>query len=198
MTRWTHFILPRWLRGRIYHAFLSRKIENLPSRRFLHDAIIPALLEAGCKSMLFVGVQSYNRECLRRCENASLWTIDVDPEAARWARADRHIVGDVCVIDQLVPPMCFDAVVMNGVFGYGINEASQARAAICALTKVAKHNAVLVVGWNPGRTIDFCHLAGIKEYLVPIFLGRMASHVEFPPDEIQSHSHAYDIYRIAA
>jgi hypothetical protein len=174
-----------------------RRIEHLPSRRFIHQTLLPLLVGANCANLLFIGIQGYNRQIARTCRSLglTLWTIDVDPAAVRWGVPGRHIVGDVRTLDQQIAPGFFDAAIMNGVLGYGVDDPQGAEAAIRALATVVKPGGFVVVGWNPGRVSDYRDLAVARESLVPAQLGGLRASVEFPPDAVQSHPHRYDLYR---
>jgi hypothetical protein len=191
-------VVPRRIRKSLYHALLNRRIEHLPSRRFIHQTLLPRLAGADCANLLFVGIQGYNRQIARACASLrlTLWTIDVDPAAARWGAPGRHIVGDVRAIDRQIAPGFFNAAIMNGVLGYGVDDPQGAEVAIRALATVVKPDGFLVVGWNPGRVTDYRDLAVVRESLVPAPLGGLRTSVEFPPDAVQSHPHRYDLYRV--
>jgi hypothetical protein len=191
-------LVPQRIRKSLYHAVLDRRIEQLPSRRFIHQTLLPLLAGADCANILFVGIQGYNRQVASTCAKLglTLWTIDIDPAAARWGAAGRHIVGDVREVDRQVAPRFFDAAIMNGVLGYGIDDAPGAEAAIRALAKVVKHNWFLVIGWNPGRVADYRNLAAVQQCLMPAGLGHLYPSMEFPPDAVQTRPHVYDTYRV--
>jgi len=191
-------VLPKAVRSGLYRWYLGRRIERLPSRRYLHEVILPALSQNGCRSVLFVGVRGYNRRCLEFCRThqLTLWTIDVDPAASLDGAPGRHIVGDVCLIDQLVPGMSVDATIMNGVLGYGVDSEEQVNAAIAAVAGVTKAGGICIVGWNPGRSPDYSQFASSKRYLRPTQLGKLAPRNRFPPDKIQTDPHFYDIYTV--
>ncbi len=191
-------VVPQPIRKSLYHAVLDRRIEQLPSRRFIHQDLLPLLVDAGCKNLLFVGIQGYNRRVARTCARMglTLWTIDVDPAAVRWGATGKHIVGDVREIDQHIASHTFHAAVMNGVLGYGIDDAQGADAAVRTLVTVVKPNGFVVVGWNPGRVADYRDLTAVRELLLPARLGCLPESVEFPPDAIQPRPHRYDLYRV--
>jgi hypothetical protein len=198
MTGIARAVVPRWIRKGLYHALLDRRIEHLPSRRFIHQTLLPLLVGADCANLLFVGIQGYNRQIARRCASLglTLWTIDVDPAAMRWGAPGRHIVGDVRAIDQQIIPGFFDAAIMNGVLGYGVDDLEGAEAALRALATVVKPDRFVVVGWNPGRVTDYRDLAVVRKSLVPAQLGGLQASIEFPPDAVQSRAHRYDLYRV--
>jgi hypothetical protein len=100
------------------------------------------------------------------------------------------------VIDQQIARGFFDATIMNGVLGYGVDDPEGAEAAIRALATVVKPNGFVVIGWNPGRVADYRDLAVVRQSLVPAQLGGSPTSIEFPPDAVQSHPHRYDLYRV--
>ena len=191
-------LVPQQIRRSLYHAVLDRRIEQLQSRRFIHQTLLPLMSGAGCANVLFVGIQGYNRQVARTCAGLglTLWTIDIDPAAVRWGAAGRHMVGDVREIEQQVASHFFDAAIMNGVLGYGIDDAQGADAAIRALAKVVKPNGFVVIGWNPGRVADYRDRAAVQQCLTPARLGDLHPSMEFPPDAVQPRPHVYDIYRV--
>ena len=198
VTRMGRAVLPRWIRKGFYQALLDRRVEQLPSRRFIHQTLLPLLAGADCATLLFVGVQGYNRQIARTCQSLglTLWTLDVDPAAARWGVPGRHIVGDVCTIDRQIAPGLFDAAIMNGVLGYGVDDAQGAEAAIHALAAVVRPSGYVVIGWNPGRGADCRDIAAMHELLIPTGLGSLPESLEFAPDPIQPRPHRYDLYRV--
>lgn len=130
-------------------------LRALPDRRLMAEAYIPALAGAGGR-ILWVGCRAYTAEdypALERC-GAEVWTTDVDPEAARWGRRDRHRTGDLCGIDRVFPDLMFDAIVCNGVFGFGVDTETPQREAFRAMGRILRPGGVLVLGWNTDRTAD--------------------------------------------
>ena len=197
MIRIARTVVPQRIRKSLYDAWLYRRIEHLPSRKFIHQTLLPLLAGVNCANLLFIGIQGYNRQIARTCRSLglTLWTIDIDPAAVRWGVPGRHIVGDVRTLDQQIAPGFFDAAIMNGVLGYGVDDPQGAEAAIHALATVVKPDGFVVVGWNPGRVSDYRDLAVARKSLVPAQLGGLRASVEFPPDAVQSHPHRYDLYR---
>jgi hypothetical protein len=181
-----------WLKKRRHRA-----IEALPSRIYLQTDILSALAAAGCRRLLFVGAQSYNFPFYRACEalGVSVWSIDFDPTAARYGAPQGHFSGDICNIASLAGPLKFDAIIFNGVFGFGINTASQAIAAVEAMAKVAEKDAILVIGWNPGRT-DGQEIAAVRPRLIQSALGKLPGEVEFPArGRAQRNPHRYETFK---
>ena len=191
--------LLRLFRLPLGERWLYQAIEALPSRMYLQDVLIPALAADSRRRMLFVGVQSYNLPLYPACadRNIAVWSVDYDPASARYGAPQGHFVGDVKQIAVLAPTLKFDAIVFNGILGFGVNTAPDAVAALDAMKTVAEPDAVLIVGWNPGRT-DGQEIAALRPRLTPTPLGALPSEIEFPPHgRLQRGPHRYEIFKFS-
>jgi SAM-dependent methyltransferase len=65
-----------------------------------------------------------------------------------WGERNHHIVGDVTRIDDLCTPDSFDAVLLNGVIGDGLDEEGQMNRAVTAIARILRPNGILLIGWN--------------------------------------------------
>jgi hypothetical protein len=152
----------RWARlrdevaTRRYDAMVSRS----PDRVVLTKTIIPALGRTGTLAsgtdVLWIGCRGYTKTYYRLLERwgAWCWTLDGDPTVARWGRRDRHIVGNMLELDRLFPELRFDAVLCNGVFGFGVDTPADQTRAFAAMAGVAKPAGWLLLGWNSDRVPD--------------------------------------------
>ena len=191
--------LLRLFRLPLGERWLHRAIEALPSRIYLRDTLIPALAAAGRRRMLFVGVQSYNLPIYPACteHNIGVWSVDHDPASAIYGAPQGHFVGDVRHIAVLAPELKFDVIVFNGILGFGVNTARDAVAVLAAMEQVAEPAAILVVGWNPGRT-DGQEIAALRARLTPTSLGALPAEIEFPPHgRLQRGAHRYEFFKFA-
>lgn len=130
-------------------------IRDLPDRRLMADVYIPALAARG-GTILWVGARAYTVQdygALER-QGAVVWTTDIDPKAARWGRHGRHRTGDLCDIDRVFPDITFDAIVCNGVFGFGVDTPEMQARAYAAMANVLKPKGLLLLGWNTDKTSD--------------------------------------------
>ena len=134
---------------------LARYVAGLPDRRYWNAAIMPTLLNAGFKRILFVGCGSYTRHVHEEFESAGCecWTADIVPGNAQWGNPRRHLVCDVADIRRHVPSAHFDAVLFNGVMGYGVTGAHMDRIAP-VLADILRAGGLLLIGWNRGRVED--------------------------------------------
>lgn len=97
-----------------------------------------------------------------------LWTLDRDPERRRFG-ARRHVCCDVADVERHFPDGFFDLIVMNGVFGWGLDSPADIERAFEGCRSVLRPGGVLVLGWNdsPG--------------LVPVPLGEIEALRRFAP-----------------
>ncbi len=133
----------------------AARIRALPDRRVMAESYVPALAaEGGC--ILWVGCREYTLDDYAALESrgAEVWTTDIDPAAARWGREGRHRTGDVCEADRLFLDLTFDAVVCNGVLGYGVDSPDQQQRALKALAAILRPGGRLLLGWNTDKIAD--------------------------------------------
>lgn len=135
--------------------FFLRFVAGLPDRHYWEDTIMPALLGAGFQRILFVGCGSYTRHLHARFEAAGIecWTTDIMADNARWGNPGRHWVCDIADIRQHAPANHFDAVLFNGVMGYGVTGTDMDRIAP-ALEEILREGGLLLTGWNRGLVED--------------------------------------------
>lgn len=130
-------------------------IRDLPDRLLMADAWIPAFAAEGGR-ILWVGCRAYTATDYAALEakGAQVWTTDIDPDAARWGQAERHRTGDVCDIDTVFPDITFDAILCNGVFGYGVDDTDMQRRAAAAMAAILRPGGRLLLGWNTDKIAD--------------------------------------------
>ena len=163
-------------------------IRALPDRRVLIETYIPALARIGGR-VLWIGCRAYTRQdypALAR-HGAEVWTTDIDPDAARWGVAGRHRTGDVCEIDAVFGDLTFDAVVCNGVLGYGVDSPDQQQRALKALAAILRPSGRLLLGWNTDKIADPVAAGLTAADFAPAPLGDRPTRVGF--DAV---THVYD------
>ena len=104
----------------------AERIRTPPDRRVMADSYVPALAAEGGR-ILWVGCREYTLDDYAALEahGGEVWTTDIDAAAARWGREGRHRTGDACEADTLFSGLNFDAIVCNGVLGYGVDSPAQ-------------------------------------------------------------------------
>ena len=118
-------------------------------------AYVPALAQEGGR-ILWVGCRAYTADDYAALETkgAEVWTTDIDPAAARWGRKGRHRTGDICFADSFFGDLTFDAIVCNGVLGYGVDSVDQQRRALDAMAAILRPGGRLLLGWNTDKIAD--------------------------------------------
>jgi SAM-dependent methyltransferase len=168
----------------------KRRILDLPDRKLLADAYLPAFAAEG-GTILWVGCQAYTAQDYEVLERggATVWTTDIDPASARWGHPTRHRTGDICRADALFPDIVFDAILCNGVLGYGADSVEQQVGALTTMAKILRPGGRLLLGWNTDK-IDDPVAAGLTaaDY-VPAPVAGQPERVRF--DEV---THVYDSF----
>jgi hypothetical protein len=136
-------------------AVLDAIVSRQPDRAYLRSAILPALAQRRPERLLFVGVRRYTRSYQRsfRPSETEFWTVDIDPAAAQFGAPGRHVTADVRRIDEVLPGGYFSVVVMNVVFGWGVDDRRDMERALAATERVLAPGGLLLIGWNSDR----CH-----------------------------------------
>jgi len=138
-------------------------------RSVLEQIIIPFVLSRfEPETVLDIGREPYEVFYNEFFEGRELWTVDRDPERARFG-ASNHIVDDAAHVDRHFPADYFDFVLMNGVFGWGLDDPGAIEAAFAAVHAVLHPRGLFVLGWND--TPD----------LVPVPLDQVRSLKQFTP-----------------
>ena len=130
----------------------AARLRLLPDRRLLADTYLPALARDS-RCILWVGCQAYTAAdyATLEAEGAVVWTMDIDPAALRWGHPQRHRAGDLTLADSLFADQRFDAIVCNGVLGYGVNRPDEQRRALAAMAAIMTPGARLLLGWNTDK-----------------------------------------------
>ncbi len=130
-------------------------IQQFPDRRCLREVYLPAFAQTGGR-ILWVGCRKYTASYYRVLEShgAEVWTTDIEPRLARWGRRGRHRNGDICRADEVFGDLTFNAVLCNGVLGYGVDSVAQQTQALHALSRIIVPGGRLLIGWNTDRIED--------------------------------------------
>ncbi|HTR86508.1 MAG TPA: class I SAM-dependent methyltransferase [Reyranella sp.] len=181
------FLILRLTRPDEHYARLMR----MPSRLYLQNEIMP-WLGRNCRSVLFVGAGVYVRHFEKLFRRGEYMTIDREPAVAVWG-ARRHIVGSILDINRHMPKGSFDCVVLNGIFGFGVNEPADMRAVVRELHDALQPGGLLIVGWNTNLMDDPDALDIYAPYFVPNDRPPLNARRRFDLPE----THVYDFYKRA-
>ncbi|GAA0629047.1 class I SAM-dependent methyltransferase [Brevundimonas kwangchunensis] len=168
----------------------SAGIRALPDRRLLADAYIPAFAKAGGR-ILWIGCRAYTAEDYPALEahGAEVWTTDIDPDAARWGRERRHRTGDVCTIDAFFGDLTFDAIVCNGVLGFGVDAPEAQSRALAAMAAILRPGGLMLLGWNTDKIDDPVAAQRTMPWFIPAPFAGQPARVRF-----DSVTHVYDSF----
>lgn len=179
--------LPEPIQELIWTRMKSRTVRD---RRYLEDVILPAFCAMRPQRVLFVGTRRYTRHYGEPFEQAGAeyWTLELLPSMAKFG-SRRHITGSVLDADRLFAPAFFDMVLLNGVFGWGVNQPEHQETALAALWSVLKPDGILLLGYNNDRVPDPLQLEIMKKRYLHGIPG-------LPPRvKFETESHVYDFFR---
>jgi SAM-dependent methyltransferase len=114
----------------------------------LEQIIIPFILSRfEPRTVLEVGREPYQAFYNKFFAGRELWTIDRDAAKAQFG-ARNHIVDDAANLQAHFREGYFDFVLMNGVFGWGLNEREAIERAFAAVHAILAPGGIFVLGWN--------------------------------------------------
>ena len=120
-----------------------------PHRHVLEHVIFPALKARNdVRRVLFVGGDWYTADCPRHFLGRDFWTIDVDPEKARYGAAERHRVRSITRGHESLEGRAFDAVICTGVLGWGVNTQDDSESAITECFRCLRPGGLFILGWD--------------------------------------------------
>ncbi|WP_457807584.1 class I SAM-dependent methyltransferase [Kushneria sp. EE4] len=117
-------------------------------RIMFENAILPALAnDDSIRRVLMVGCGWYTHHYPSLLGDAEVTTIDLDA-AKRPFGGDSHIVGNLTALGDYIPHGALDAVLCNGVLGWGLNEQADVDKAFNACVDCLRPGGLLLLGWN--------------------------------------------------
>jgi SAM-dependent methyltransferase len=180
LRRWTSDLQSWWWWRRNY----------TPDRHVLEEVIFPALHERpGVQSLLLVGCARYTRHYSKLFPQREVWTLDPDPEAARYG-SSHHIADSITNVASHVEPASFDAVILNGVLGYGLDELQDVEKALDQCFQCLRPGGLLVVGWDDSVTVFLDSIDNLGRFERTILSGFSAP--RYPT--FSSTNHTFDFY----
>lgn len=152
-----HPRIGNWLRKPFFLRTLMPFVFNFDhyfsDRRYMTEQIIPALVCSKVKRVLFVGCKEYTAHYGKKFTRAGIeyWTTDIDPTVTLWGAKHHHIVGDITKIDEFCDAQSFDAVLLNGVFGDGVDDEASMNRAVKAIAHILRTNGIFLIGWRSDK-----------------------------------------------
>lgn len=171
-------------------AVRAAQISRSPDRPILVERYLPAFAAAGGR-ILWVGCRPYTADYPERLERqgAEVWTTDIDARSAAWGRAGRHRTGDLRDVARLFGDLQFDAILCNGVLGWGVDRPGDQAAALTAMAQILKPGGRLLLGWNIDRTPDPLAAGHAARHFEPAPLGDLPA--RWP---VAGVTHVYDLF----
>ncbi len=138
----------RYLAWKVVRRHVPHRRHRYADRRVLEQIIIPFVLSRlGPRTVLEVGRESYEVFYNEFFVGQELWTIDRDAARAQFG-VPKHIVDDAAHLRSHFPECYFDLVLMNGVFGWGLNQPEAIEKAFTAVHALLAPGGLFVLGWN--------------------------------------------------
>ena len=158
-------ILPRFITDPIRIHAINLIVKAYPDRRYLEKEILPRMAKAGFKKVLFVGCESYTSKYgqLFKNTNTEFWTCDIKPENKCWGEPGRHAIENVMTLENSFSLKSFDAVILSGVFGFGINHEPDMNSCLKSIKATLIDKGILILGWNKDLSIDPTTLKQIRQ-----------------------------------
>ena len=137
-----------WARAEILHTAWKRGLYEPPDRRVLRNEILGELArDPGVERVLFVGVQWYTTSYPAIFEGKTFATIDPEPKVASFG-GKPHAVGQIQDLGEHFRGVVYDAIVMSGVIGFGLDDPAEVDRALAACAKALRRGGWLVLGVN--------------------------------------------------
>jgi hypothetical protein len=124
---------------------------STPDRHVLETIILPSFASTPeVRRVLFVGCADYTQDYESYFVGREYYTIDSDPACAVYGAAvpGRHFIDSVENVDRYFRPSSLDLILMNGVFGYGLDRRGQAEKTVARCHDLLVERGTLMIGWN--------------------------------------------------
>lgn len=121
------------------------------NRKVLKMVILPEFASSpGVRRVLFVGCAQYTRDYEEHFAGHDYYTIDIDPAAAAYgaSKPGRHFVDSVEYLGRYLQPSFLHAILLNGVFGYGLDDPQRAETTVATCHDLLMERGALMIGWN--------------------------------------------------
>jgi hypothetical protein len=143
-------LLPR-LRSALKSLLISAGVDlrmKTEDRRILEDTILPAIARSDeYRRVLFIGCDWYTRGYVRLFTGRDYWTLEIDPAKRKYG-AKQHILDSAENIAQYFEPDSLDAILCNGVIGWGLNSRDGIERMLEGCWNCLRTGGLLLIGWN--------------------------------------------------
>jgi SAM-dependent methyltransferase len=119
-----------------------------PDRAALEKIIFPELWrDPQWQRILFVGCAWYTLHYPSLFRDKDFHTMEIDPTQASYG-ARSHVIGSCESLSENFAPGFLDAIVLNGVFGFGLNTMEALARTLEGIHRTLRVGGVFVFGWN--------------------------------------------------
>lgn len=159
-------VLVAKLRMYILRNFKNYKTKKTRNRKYFEYKILPFFYtKNNFQKILIVGIADYTMHYEEYFKKKhSVYTIDIDKNKTRYGIKNHHIVDCVSNVDKYFKKNSLDCVIMNGVYGWGLNKEHVLKKSLEKIYKVLKKNGILMFGWNKTSEHDPCDLDSKSSY----------------------------------
>jgi len=171
-----------WARSEVLHTAWRWGLYEPPDRRVLEHEILPELAsDPAIERVLFVGVKWYNAPYRDQFRGKTFATIDPDPEQAPFG-GKPHAVDFVQNLEKHFPGMVFDAILISGVIGWGIDDVPELDRTLQVFSRTMRPGGWLVFGLNPltPNHVEPGAAETSKDFAPAPFGKRKASRIDIP------------------
>lgn len=158
------------LADRLIKKYADYEREEFEDRNVLERIIFPYVLsEYEPQTVLDLGREEYQKFYNQYFRGRELWTMDFDPKRKRFG-SKNHVTGDVAHLKDFFHDNQFDLVIMNGVFGWGLNDPAMIEQAFAAIYDILKPGGVFIFGYNdwPNKPMEVEAIENLKK-LKPLY-----------------------------
>jgi hypothetical protein len=106
------------------------------------------------------------------------YTIDSRPSARVWG-ARKHVIAPIQEAHTHFKEQGFDAVILNGVFGFGVNSKDEQNDTVHAVEKILHPGGLLLIGWNTDLTESPLLLSSLRAGFAAAGMLPFPGHAEF-------------------
>lgn len=146
------------LAQKIIKKHVNYKRAEHEDRNVLESIIFPYILARfDPQASLDIGRENYQIFYNEYFVGRELWTLDIDPDKKKYG-ADNHIIDCASNLGKHFNNNYLDFILMNGVFGWGLDEEEEVQKAFNAIYDILKPGGIFVLGWND----DFVPLGKIE------------------------------------
>jgi hypothetical protein len=188
----------RWAKAEALFLAWKRGRYLPPDRRTLTHEILPTLArDAEIERVLSVGVAWYTKADEAALSGKSFVTVDIDPRRASSGSSTRHVTGDVRDLERLFrADESFDAILLNGVIGYGLDTPDSVDHALGACAARLVRGGTLVIGINEEKPTHVDPISVPAHALFePCPFGRWATGRVMIPIPFRERTHTFLFWR---